>query len=350
MNISIALADSSKTYVERLSEGLQQYDELAIHVYTSERTLREAMEKTRFDVVLFDPDLSEETLSFPGVKLPVCLYSDESGNMERYAEFAKVQKYQRISHIYKEIIREYADKAGYTVHADRSGNTEMIAFYSPAGGAGKTTAALAAASQLAAQGSKVLFVSLEQLNSSFCVHPKKEDGLIALIESSKDAGVNFELKLKSVAKQGMNGVYYIEGFDRLADYDAVSEEEAQTVLQNIRKCGICDFLIVDMESGLNPVNRMVIQMADRVMIVEKPGELPAEKMRLFAGQAFANEHQQKMALICNFAESNSRFSRALDVPAAGMIHNYGNLPLKQVIDAIRKNGEIDADIMRKGRK
>lgn len=62
--------------------------------------------------------------------------------MERYAEFAKVQKYQRISHIYKEIIREYADKAGYTVHADRSGNTEMIVFYSPAGGAGKTTAAL----------------------------------------------------------------------------------------------------------------------------------------------------------------------------------------------------------------
>ena len=27
---------------------------------------------------------------------------------------------------YKEIIREYADKAGYTVHADRSGNTDLI--------------------------------------------------------------------------------------------------------------------------------------------------------------------------------------------------------------------------------
>ena len=174
MNISIALADSSKTYVERLSEGLQQYDELAIHVYTNERTLREAMEKVRFDVVLFDPDLSAETLSFPGVKLPVCLYSDESGNMERYAAFAKVQKYQRISHIYKEIIREYADKAGYTVHADCSGNTEVIVFLFAAGGTGKTTAALAAASQLAAQGNKVLFVSLEQLNSSLCVHPKKE--------------------------------------------------------------------------------------------------------------------------------------------------------------------------------
>lgn len=43
MNISIAIADSNKAYAERLSEGLQKYEELSIAIYSNGRKLQADM-------------------------------------------------------------------------------------------------------------------------------------------------------------------------------------------------------------------------------------------------------------------------------------------------------------------
>lgn len=343
MNISIAIADLNLEYIERLSEVLQQYEELTIHIYTSGYKLQAAIEKNRFDVVLFDPDISEERLVFPGVKLPICLYSDEAHNRSMYADFAKVVKYQRVSNIYKEIIREYADKAGYSADFDNSKNTGILAVYSPVGGSGKTTIALTVASKLVSQGKAVLFISAEQLNSSLCLNAKREDGVTALVEAVADERVNFELKVKGIMKSGVNGMYYLEGFDRIVDYSAVTGDEFAEVLNRIRRGGFCNVVVVDMESNLDSISRSVIETADKVLVVEKAGELPAVKMNLFAQQTFTHEHRDKMMIVHNFAENNSVYSDQLAVPVVGTVHNYGNLQLKNVIQAINANGEIILD-------
>ncbi len=345
MNISIAIADLNKEYVERLLEVLQQYDELTIHVYTNWQKLQTAMDGGRFDVVLFDPDICEERLGFSKVKLPVCLYSDEARGAGLYPDTAKVLKYQRISGIYKEMIRAYAEKAGYSADFDHSQSTSVAVVYSPVGGSGKTTVALALASRLASQGMSVLFMSAEQLDSSGCVNPHSEDGIITLIQAAADEQVNFPLTVKGVRKQGLNNMFYIEGFQRLADYDAVTDKEMSDVFDKIRRSGICDVLVVDMETNLNAVGRAVASQADTIVVVERPGELPAAKMDLFARQVFANEHSGKMVRVFNFAENNSKFSQGLDRPVAGTIHNYGNLPLKNVIQAINMNNELQTEII-----
>lgn len=343
MNISIAVADSDRDYIERLSEGLQQYEELTIRVYTSGEKLQAAMDSGHFDIVLFDPDISESKLIFANVGFPVYLYSDEARNRGIYADFAKVVKYQRISSIYKEIIREYADKAGYSADFDYSQNTSVTAVYSPAGGSGKTTMALALAGRLAALGKKVLFISAEQLNSSFYVNPKQEEGITALVEGAADEHVNFALKVKGIMKQGMNGMFYVEGFERIVDYDAVTGNEMGDALDKIRRCGICDVMVIDMESNLDVIGRVILELADHIAVVEKPGELAAMKMKLFAGQALMNEYGKKMSRICNFAENASVYCQELEIPTVGMVHNYGNLPLKSIIQSIHSNGEISVD-------
>lgn len=343
MNITIAVADSNRDYIDRLSEGLQQYEELTVCMYTNGEKLQKDMDSKHFDIVLFDPDISEDRLIFANVGFPVYLYSDEARNKEIYADFAKVVKYQRISSIYKEIIREYADKAGYTADFDYSQNTRVAAVYSPAGGSGKTTVALALAGRLAALGKKVLFVSAEQLNSSFYVNPKQEEGITALVEGAADEHVNFSLKVKGIMKQGMNGMFYIEGFGKIVDYDAVTGNEMGDTLNKIRRCGICDVMVIDMESNLDVIGRVILELEDHVVVVEKPGELPAMKMKLFAGQALMNDYRKKMSRVCNFAENASVYCKELDIPTVGTVHNYGNLPLKSIIQSIHSNGEISVE-------
>ena len=340
MNISVAIASSDREYMERLSEALGQYEELAIHVYTGRETLTAAMESNHFDVLLFDPDLSEDRLPFQHVELPICSYSDEAKNTGLYPEEVKTEKYQRVSNIYKQIIREYAERAGEALEPDRSQKTVCIAVYSPIGGSGKTAASLAVGSRLAKQGKSVLFFSAEQLDSSSYINPRKEEGLVALIEAASDKKVNFELKLKGLLKTGNGGISYLEGFERLADFDAVTAEEMKELLMKIRRCGLCDVLVIDMESSLHALSRTILEFADKIVIVERPGELSGVKMELFAKQALVNEYKKKMVLIRNFAESGSRYSNALSVPEAGTIHNYGNLTFSALLNAIEANGEI----------
>lgn len=343
MNISIAIADSNREYVKRLSEVLQQYAELTIHIYTNGQKLQAAMESNHFDVVLFDPDVSEEKLSFPNVKLPVCLYSDEAQHRSWYADCAEVIKYQRISNIYKAFIREYADKAGYSADFDHSQNTNIIAVYSPVGGSGKTTLSLAIASKLVNMGKSVLFLSVEQLNSSCYVNAKQEEGITALVDRAENAHTNFELKIKGIMKQGMNGMYYIEGFDRIVDYCVVTGDEITDVLSKVKRSGIFDVVVIDMESSLDIIGKAVFAIADRIAVVEKTGELPSTKIDLFAQQAITAEYRDKMLRICNFAENNSVYSTELTLPIVGTVHNYGNLQLKNVIQAINTNNEITVE-------
>ena len=343
MNISIAIADTDREYVERLSEVLQQYNDLTIRIFTSAEKLKAAMEGNHIDVVLFDPDISGEMLVFPGVKLPMCLYSDESRNRSMYADFAKVAKYQRISNIYKELVREYADKAGYSADFNNMQNTKLIAVYSPVGGSGKTTVALSLASKYVSRGKTALFLSMEQLCSSSCVNPKLEEGITALVAGAADEHVNFELKLKGLMKQGMNGMFYLEGFERIVDYDAVTGGEMEDILDRMKRCNVCDILVVDMESALDSIGKAVLDAADKIVIVEKTGELSNLKMNLFAQQALVAEYENKMVTVRNFAENNSVYSAGWNLPVAGLVHNYGNLPLKNILQAIVANDEVVTD-------
>ena len=95
MNILLAIPDSNKEYLRKISEELQGYSDLTIYVYTSADKLENAMENESFDVVMFDPDLSESRINFSRVKMPICLYSEEAENTSLYKECAHISKYQR---------------------------------------------------------------------------------------------------------------------------------------------------------------------------------------------------------------------------------------------------------------
>jgi len=343
MNISIAIVDTDKDYVFRLSEVLQQYKDLSISIFSDVERFYTALNRSHFDILLFDPDASEEKITLSKVKLAICLCSDECRNMGMYTGCVRILKYQRVSDIYKEILREYADKAGYSVNFGSRMNTELIGVYSPCGGAGKTTIALALACRLKSLGNTVLFISTEQLDSSSAVNSRKEEGLAAMIEAINNEKVNFKVKLTALSKCGMDDMEYLEGFVKLVDYQAVTGSEIAGVMEHIKRDSDYQYVVVDMDSNLDSVNQAVFEAADKILLVEKPGELPVHKTELFMRQIFVQDQKYKMFRLHNFAENNSVYSEELEFPVIGKVHNYGNLKLKNMIHAINFNGEYDVD-------
>ncbi len=343
MNISVAIADKDRDYTDRLREVLQQYNDLSIYVYTNAENLEDAIVKKRFDVVLFDADLCDRRIAFTEAKLPICLYHDDCSNLGMYLDTAKISKYQRISNIYKEIVRLFADKAGISFGLDQSQNTKIIAVYSPLGGCGKTTIGLSIAAKAANLGKQALFLNAEQLSSTNQVNPFVEEGLTALLEAMEDRNVNFELKVKGLAKQGLQGMYYIEGFTKYVDYFAVKKEDMISFLETIKKLGAYNVIVVDLSSAMDNIVSATMEVADSIVIVDKPGEVEIQKMEYFADQSVVIDYGKKMYRVCNFAENNIGFSQKLEAPCVGFVHNYGNLPITNMVQVINTNNEVAVD-------
>lgn len=345
MNISIAIADANREYLSRLVEGLQEYEELTVSVYTDAEHLENALQSKRFDIVLFDPDIADERIAFANAKLWMCLYSEEAHNSALYADCDKVIKYQRISKLYKEIIKAYSDKAGYVADFNNMQYTQVVAVYSPIGGSGKTTIAQALANRLFSVGKSTLFMSMEQLDSSSYQYPitEEKDGITTLLEAAEEES-GFELKLKYAARKEPSGMAVVDGFDRVVDYSTVSKAEMANVIDKIRKYGSYDVVIIDMNSAIDDICRAVFEQADKIIVVDRPGEIATRKMELFARQALVSEHVSKMCSIYNFVENNVASSNSLNIPNVGIAHYYAGLPqnnLAQLI-AAKENININA--------
>ncbi len=345
MNISIGIADTDRVYLERLVEVLQEYEDLSVSIFTDVKFLERTLQNKKIDVLLFNPDISDEKLAFPNTKLAICLYSDDMKNAILYSDYVKIIKYQRISNLYKEIIKEYANKAGYIPNFEKVQNTKMIAVYSPVGGAGKTTISLAIASKFALSEKKVLFLSMEQLDSSSCLNRHKDemDGITLLVESLEENS-NFGLKMKGIIQKGFNGVFYIEGFERIVDYNSISPDEIRKVLENILRYGEYDFVVVDMESCLNQNGKEILSQADNVIIVEKGGEIPKKKLEMFVQQAVTREYRNKICSVINFTEN---IESGLGFSCIGKVPNYGNQTLGNMIQMILTKSEIDLTVIMK---
>ncbi len=340
MNISIAIVDKDLDYLSRLVEGLTPFD-LTISVYTNVENLEEAIPKKKFDVVLFDPDVCDRTIIFgETTKLPVCLYSDECMNSMRYDNVVKVAKYQRISNIYNEILREFADKAGGAQGLDKSGQTTVVSVYSPTGGAGKTTVALSLAAKIRDLGEEVLFLSLEQISSSSVVNPSVEEGVTALLSSINDKNVNFELKVRGLAKRGIKDIFYIEGFERIVDYMDVSADEITDLIAAIKRLGFYKSIILDLGSSVDSKTKAILETSDHVVLVQTPDEIGNAKMDSFVNQSLAVDIEKKFLMVSNKAEIGSSYSKKNTYPQIGMIHNYGNLQLRAIVQNICANNEI----------
>lgn len=338
MNISIAIVDKNREYLDRLVEVLQEYRELTVSMFTSAERLEQMLQTKKIDIVLYDPDVSDTKINLTGCGMGICLYSDEAQNTSLYTDAKKVLKYQRVSMLYKEILKLYAEEANISFDLGNSHKTRLLAVYSPIGGSGKTTISLAMASKLASYGKNVLYLNMEQLNSSSCLNPFVEEGLISLVEAVNE-NQNFELSMKGIMKKGLNGVLYIEGFERIVDYNIVAKDEAYKVLDNIRKSNVCDVVIVDMNSYIDDIGKTVFELADDIVVIEKPGDFPNWKMNMFAQQALTLEYKNKMCLVTNFAEGNTRATDGL-AEKIGQVRNMGNQPVKTIVQAICSNNEI----------
>lgn len=341
MNIRLAIADSDTEYLKRLSDGLEEYKELNFSVYAEKESLEKALREKRFDVFLFDASVYERGLSLGNTSLAILLLND-SGDIPAGCEnFPKIKKYQRISIIYKKILETYADICGHRGVLSEQKQTRIVAFYSPVGGSGKTTMALVAASRLAAMGYKTFYLNLESIASDHCYLPQTGGKGMSDLLGCLGTNVNFGMKLQGLLQTKIENFFYLNHFETPNDIYEMRSDEIGELAASMLGTGLFDFLVIDMDTSIDERALKTFDIADQIVLVEKPDVAAEAKLKIFFKQAhIIQEYGRKMRRILNFDIGKANAGR-MDIPQIGKIGMVQNPDAAQLITMLSGSRSSD---------
>lgn len=322
MKIKIAIADTNETYAKRLFEALSRQNNLSLSVFTDKDKLEKEIAYARYDIILFDYSMYSNDSLFKSAKLAVALYDEDSEVPYNIpGKYKAVKKYQRGTTIYKEVIglySEYVSESPFFNHSKH--NFKVICFYSPVGGSGKTTVSMACAHSIANKGRNVMYLNFEPAASYGVYLPLKGGKGIGELFAAIGGSGSFSLKLESLMKKTPQGIIYFEKFENLLDIYEITSEDIEKLIRMIGDTEKAEYVVIDMGSDFNDLNRGIMDISDKIVLVERPEKTAKEKISAFCShEPVKREYADKICSVINFSPDNS-------CQSAGGFETAGRIP------------------------
>lgn len=331
MILKIAIADANTDYVERILSVLEGYDNLNLSVYTDRVSLEQALASRQFDVLLFDPSVFDGQIEVKKSMLTLMLLDEDKRVPETYQGLKKIHKYQRISKIYQQILELYSEICGDLGNVAGQKGVTMVAFYSPVGGSGKTTLALAAATKLAMLGHRCFYLNMEDIASEDCYLPQNAQRGISEVAACLGENINFTLKIQSLLQVKGENLYYLNHFESPNDIYEMSQTEVTELLEQLEKTGLFDVIVLDMGVAADSKMLGIFEMVQKIVLVEKEDAMALRKLNCFLNQAhIMNEYKSKMFRVLNF-DTGRGSSLDSDIPLIGRINAAQNPDAAQFV-------------------
>ncbi len=288
MQIRLVAADSSADYLKRLSSVLSHSDAVqwSVTLYTDRQLFLRDFSGASCDILLLSAGMYDPSLRLSGTRLAVLLADPDQDGGFTAKGFQSIRKYQRISEIQRLILELYADVSpAESIYSGHSQAALLTAFYSPAGGVGATSAAIAYASRLAMAGKRTLYLDLQNISSHEAFFGPSDRKGVSELFAKLGSGINMAAKLQSLLQTDpATGLQHLNGFDNLVDFEAVTADDAAALLTVLRSSNMFDHIVADLSPYLNAAAMAVLTGADRIAAVKGTSTASRAKWALFEKQ------------------------------------------------------------------
>ena len=279
MKIQLLIALRDSDYVEHLSRVLieKKSDIFEVSACSSPEGLKEVLGRRRFDAALLDNDMLEGA-DLSKIQLALYMWDGVSVPGERWAGLPRIHKYQRISSISQEVVQRCAACGPKESFGTRQG--KITAVWSPAGGSGKTTVALAYAARRAAAEKRTVYLNLEPFSAGEAFFKEPGKSISAVFEKlDGDTALMFQ----SIQTQDAgSGIIYFGAPRNYDDINVLTQEDVSLLLEGC--AANADELVVDLGSGCSKQVRAVMTRADQVFMVADSGAVCRVKCEQFRTQ------------------------------------------------------------------
>ena len=312
MKIQLLVA-AEADYSEYLSNTLsaKYADTFAVRSCSSKENLRDVLAAKKYDVLLVEPEWIPY-VNKKNVRMVLALISERSTSTDISHDVYKTKKYQRISTLVSDALEYYSSVAPGAGDFGKS-KGQIIAVWSPTGGVGKTTVALAYATRSVSLGSSVTYLGLEHFSSSGSYFSGQGKSVSALFEKLAS---NAELLVKGIRQHDSgSGIDY---FNPPINYDDINELTRDDVTALVTICAhTCDSVVVDLPSICDGRTQAVFDIANMVIIVTDGSTTSAAKLEIFMSQHGVYEdirHKTRFAMNKGAKTNDARFEASINLP------------------------------------
>lgn len=280
MKIQLLIAVSESGYTEHLSRVLTERsgDIFEISVCSAPERLGELLGRQHFDAALLDEE-SARAADLSAIRLPLLVWDGTSELAGKLRDMTWVRKYQRISAIGSDVIQRYAAVSGAQENFG-AGRAVITAVWSPAGGVGKTTVALALAANRAAAGRHTAYLDLEPFSAA-PVYFKEPGKSISAVFEKLDGDVT--LLFQGIRQEdAATGICYFGRPQNYDDINILTEADVSALLEGCAASS--DELVVDLGSACTALTRRVLDIADQVLLVADSSPVCQSKCGQFRTQ------------------------------------------------------------------
>lgn len=341
--LKIIIADNDMDYSQRLFSALEhKYSNLDLTLSDGEG-FGKLLQKRVYDIALFDVSAYSPDISLKNVKLPLVLLDEDMDESIKLSnEIGKfIIKYQHVEVMYREMIGYFSEMGNGQTLNSGSISSQLICFYSPAGGTGKTVISCSAAEMIANRGKRVLYLDFEDIASyGLLLDAKTGKGLDEIIYQL-DKGINMPMKISSLVRKSQSGVMYFDMFSNIMDVTEITDEKMSVLLDTLMTADICEYIVVDMNTSLKGINSIIMDKADKIILVETPDIICGEKLRRFCEQkSMFEDYFSKAAVVRNkVADGGADSVTGLEVVSA--VPRISGGSAESVVDEIVKRARLD---------
>ena len=304
MRIKLLIATNDAAYAKHLSSILSAHHShmLDVSVCTAAGYLPDALPAQRYDAALLDPELAKGA-DLRSIRLPMLLWSDEESSIGHDTELRKVNKYQRVSSIAAAVL-ECFSRVSENNRSPVSKRAKITAVWSPAGGVGKTSVALAYAAKRVREGKEALYLNLESFSSAPIYFTEEGKSISSVFEMLETNEGNVKMFIQGVQCRE-NGVSFFCGPENFDDMNILSAENIAVLIDACSE--LTDELVIDMSCNCSERERQVFELADKILLVTATSASSQIKLAQFANQHNVFERiRRKSTLVNNMGASATK--------------------------------------------
>jgi len=297
MRVKLLIATVDILYAKLISDNISEFhaDKIDISICSTLEGLQESLSKRKYDVVLLDAVLIEHAdTGLPCLRLLLWSEADPAGILPE--GLGAINKYQRISSIVSSVLERFAKESGNRNGPD-SKRAKITAVWSPAGGVGKTSVAIAYALSNAIDENEVFYLNLEDFTSVPGYFDDSGKSISNVFEMLENNNGNVKMLIQGVSSRD-NGLTYLCSPDNYEDMFILSGENVNELILNCSE--LSDELVIDLSCSFDTRTRKVFELADNVLIVTAQTSVAKTKLAQFISQNNVFESiKDKVTLVAN---------------------------------------------------
>lgn len=294
---TIVLADTDQHYLVPLELKLieELYDKIELEVITDKAYFEEYFAKSRdVEILVVSEDLYSQNMerqNIPNVFLLTEQYVKErTGDLN----VNKIFKYTSVKEIYNEIL--FNTKSKMFDKRETIIAPKIVLVYSALGGSGKTTTAVAVSNCLAANHKRVLFISVEQLQSFQYYLQEKTAVSTELCSELYSGNKNIYEKVKwHIKKERFS---YLPPFSVSLASLGIDTGVYHELLKEIKKSGDYDFIVVDTSNDYSKEKADLLGLADKTIILVEQDEYALIKTNALLANIDCSD-EDRFIFVCN---------------------------------------------------